>query len=355
MKAIHHNAYGTDQHPLPSSEQVVIWQFIDGRAGHRSQVTGLSEAIARFLSRTEQNRHSVQPEEAATASSQAVVCCEISVTESLRGLRCILPHRLNRLADLPSPDLLIAAGHATHLPVLAACRRFGGRSVVLMNPSLPRWLFDRCLIPRADNVRNPGKNVILTEGALNRITSSDSLNYQQGLILVGGPSPHFGWSDSHVISQLKLILGENPDTQWTLTTSRRTPSTFLTAWKNASLPGKMVPVEQTHSDWLPTELKKAGQVWVTSDSVSMIYESLTSGASVGLLELPEPQLTRVTQGIQSLIARQIVTSFQNWKSSRRLTKPPVKIAEADRCAERLVKEFQLDRSELRMATLSRTA
>ena len=93
---------------------------------------------------------------------------------------------------LPSPDLLLGAGHRTHLSLLAARRSRGGKAVVLMQPTLPLYLFDLCLIPEHDGIA-PRKNVVLTRGALNRIRPSDRQESGQGLLLVGGPSAHFGW------------------------------------------------------------------------------------------------------------------------------------------------------------------
>jgi hypothetical protein len=302
-----------------------IWRFLDGKAGHRNQILGLTDSIGRIT---------------------PTQCFDVDVSGSLRGIRSLLPDRLKSLRHLPDPTFLMGAGHATHFPMLAARRRFGGRVVVLMKPSLPLFLFDLCLIPAADCLKRVPPNVILTEGALNRIHPSDSLDARSGLILIGGPSEHFGWSDQAVLSQVKAVTERHPEIQWTLTTSRRTPASFLGAWHSSGRRGQMVPVDQTDPDWLPEKLKSAATVWVTNESVSMIHEALTSGASVGILILPKARESRVTRGIDSLIARNLVTPFDRWQRAAVVKRATQTLNEARRCAELVTHRFLRHTTEL---------
>ena len=134
-----------------TSASAVVWRFRDGRAGHENQVVGLSEAIARNCN---------------------VQICDIYLNRSLRGLKSLLPNRVSFAAKLPAPHLLIGAGHATHLPLLTFQQRFGGKTVVIMKPSLPTPLFDLCLIPAHDRLIFQPGNIVRTEGSLNRIQPS---------------------------------------------------------------------------------------------------------------------------------------------------------------------------------------
>lgn len=299
-------------------QPIHIWRFLDGKAGHRNQVFGLTDAIGRKLQTT---------------------CIDVDVSGSLRGIRSLLPGRLQCLDHFPAPALLIGAGHATHLPMLAAKRRFGGKSIVLMKPSLPLFLFDMCLIPAADGLKRVPQNVIITEGALNRIQPNGYLDANRGLILIGGPSEHYGWSDQHVLAQLKAVIESHSRMEWTLTTSRRTPTSFLAAWNSSGCRGQMVPVEQTDPEWLPQQLQTAAIVWVTNESVSMIYEALTSGATVGVLTLPKLRESRVTRGIDSLIVRGVITPFDHWQQTAVVRSPAQTFNEADRCADRVTQRL----------------
>jgi hypothetical protein len=296
----------------------VVWRFSDGKAGHDSQSRGLVEALARLR------------------TIEAMTLNPLPATTALAGL---IRGRRAEWRGLPAPDLLLGAGHHTHLSLFAARRIRGGKIVVLMRPSLPLGLFDLCLIPEHDApLSRP--NVLATRGALNRIQPSTTLDPQKGLLLIGGPSAHFGWDDAGLHRQIAAILAADPTIRWTLTTSRRTPATFLARF-GASLADRLavVPVSETGLDWLPAQLARAGQAWVTADSVSMIYEALTAGAVVGLLDVPRQRASRISEGIDGLIAEGWATSFADWQGGARLRRPPGTFNEAERCARWIVERW----------------
>jgi mitochondrial fission protein ELM1 len=238
-------------------------------------------------------------------------------------------------AALPSPDLILGAGHRTHFSMLAARRARGGRVVVLMKPSLPLSWFDLCLIPEHDDP--PARaNVLVTKGALNRIRPSTAQDPWRGLFLIGGPSLHFDWNSAELQRQITAILEATPHIQWTLTTSRRTPTDFLqklAELANSNLTIK--PYTETDPIWLPGQLGKAAWVWVTADSVSMIYEALTAGAAVGILNVPKRISSRVSRGLESLIHEGLVMPFEQWQDSRELHAPAQSFNEAARCAQEI--------------------
>ncbi len=293
-----------------TSVSAVVWRFRDGRAGHENQVVGLSEAIARNVD---------------------AQFCDIYLNRSLRGLKSLLPNRLSFATNLPAPDLLIGAGHSTHLPLLTFQQRFGGKTVVIMKPSLPTALFDLCLIPIHDNlVFQPG-NVVRTEGSLNRIQPSTRQDTRHGIVLIGGPSRHFAWSDENVIRQI-LSITQNEHLQWTLATSERTPESFVQAWRSQVPEIPLVTSQECSSHWLPEQLASCGMTWVTCDSMSMIYEALTAGTRVGLLELPQLHNDRISRNVQRLVASGLTVTTSQWLSGRRL---PIQIgpfSESNRCA-----------------------
>ena len=88
-------------------------------------------------------------------------------------------------------------------------------------------------------------------------------------------------------------------------------------------------------------LAEAAEVWVTEDSISMIYEALSSGANVGLLPVPATKKAgRVARGVERLAEEGFVTRFAAWSPTTGLAEPPQVLREADRCAaivlERLI-------------------
>lgn len=300
----------------------VIWRFLDGRPGHENQVRGLSEALERIRS---------------------VEVFDVFVDDGMKGLRSFLPSRLLPMASFPAPDLLIGAGHSTHLPLLACSRRYGGRTVVIMKPSLPVALFDLCLIPEHDTLRFQSGNVVRTEGALNRIRPSDKQNADHGLILIGGLSKHFHWSDDRIAQQIEHII-ERTHIQWTIAASERTPMSFLQHMQTKCPDVRPMIPDKTSAEWLPNQLKRSGTVWVTCDSMSMIYEALTAGAQVGLLELDPTSRGRISSNIRRLIRSSLVTASSDWLQGRPLLASAKSFSEADRCSRIVVERCLLPNS-----------
>ena len=232
---------------------------------------------------------------------------------------------------LPPPDLILGAGHATHLTLLAARRAHGGRALVIMKPSLPRSCFDLCIVPEHDGIASDARTLV-TQGAINRMRASSQRQPDRGLILIGGVSPHFEWNSAAIELQIQSILANTPKVQWTLADSRRTPPNFLA--KLSPHPRlQCVSHTTTKSDWLPDQLAQAATVWVTPDSASMVYEALTAGADVGVFDLPVNPRSRVGHAIADLADAQRITRFISWCAHGKLHPNLHPLAEADRCAQ----------------------
>lgn len=292
---------------------IVVWRFTDGKAGHENQTAGLLTALRARV---------------------PVIDHDIPVNACPRALLSFISRRLPCVAALPDPDLITGAGHATHLPMLAAQRARGGHAVVLMKPSLPCSWFDACVIPEHDG---PGQhaNVLATRGVLNRIRHGSDQEADAGLILIGGPSAHVTWSDEAVAHQVMRIVRDTPAIHWILGTSRRTPAGFAALLE--ALPAdrlEVVPFEQTTPDWLPEQLQRVAHVWASEDSVSMVYEALTAGAAVGLLAVKWRKCNnRLARGIRALQHDGLVTGFDDWLRGTQLRAPAEPLDEAGRCAD----------------------
>jgi len=284
-----------------------LWRFSDGKAGHDSQSRGLVMALAERLPITEH---------------------VLPVTHRYQPLAWWLTRRYPPGAALPAPDLLIGAGHTTHLHLLAARRRYGGRSVVLMKPSLPRTWFDLCIVPQHDRVTS-ADNLIVTQGVLSGIRPGGTHDSKIGLIAIGGPSRHFIWDNDAMLQQIEQLQQQRPVTRWSVTTSRRTPSGFLEQLRRRTgLPCHSA--DETGPDGWTTHLAVAGEVWVSQDSVSMIYEALSSGAAVGLLAVPTKGRNRISAAIDRLINEGRVGAPGQWQPAAPAGPP---FDEAARCAD----------------------
>ncbi|MEY4487725.1 MAG: hypothetical protein RIQ79_233 [Verrucomicrobiota bacterium] len=291
----------------------------DGRPGHENQSVGLALALAR---RTGATHEIVRLDPAASLWKRLQVAAHVT-------------------AIAQKTDLLIAAGHRTHLPLWWAGRRLGAKTVVIMSPSLPGGLFDLALVPRHDTPRGADTaRRILTKGALNRVPEALPEKSAAGLVLVGGPSKHHAWDGPGLAAMITRVTTARPDLTWTVADSRRTPEKFLEGLALAPNVRK-VPHQQTGPGWLAEELAKASTVWVTADSVSMVHEAATAGAATGVFPVP-PEANgggRPQRAVDALIAERLVMDFATWEKAgggEARREPGAVLHEAGRCADLIV-------------------
>ncbi len=226
---------------------------------------------------------------------------------------------------LPKPDLVIATGHATHVPLLWISRKYDARSIVLMKPSLPVAWFGICIAPEHDfEGKTVPKNVITSKGALNRVIARQGRRSRK-MFLIGGPSKTHGYDEVALVSRIAEIAKDAP---WQLADSRRTPATLLPALSEALPNLEIFPHGKTKPGWLAAKLSELEEIHVTEDSVSMIYEALSSGAKVGVLEMPRLRRnSRVLRGLEALEKGGYLHPAGS----------PKILAEADRCAALVLK------------------
>jgi hypothetical protein len=292
---------------------------VDGRRGHDNQSQGLINALSRRVS---------------------CDCHDIPASSLNFWFWQYLLKKYPPGGGLPRPHLIIGAGHHTHLSMLCARHAFGGRIVVIMNPGLPANFFDFCLIPDHDNPRITDR-VIVTRGAINAIVPAANHDQGRGLIMVGGPSSHYAWDNASLLDQIDFIIKKSGGITWHITDSPRTPVSTSDTLSNLKLPGvSFHSYRDTGPDWVTDQLLDSGYVWVSEDSMSMIYESLTAGAATGLLRVPVKRKGKLTKCIRSLIVNNMITSFDNWKKNRRLLPPADTLNEASRCAEYLLEKIK---------------
>ncbi|MDQ7073529.1 MAG: ELM1/GtrOC1 family putative glycosyltransferase [Gammaproteobacteria bacterium] len=78
----------------------------------------------------------------------------------------------------------------------------------------------------------------------------------------------------------------------------------------------------------------AGQIWISPDSVSMVYEAVTSGAAIGCLHLQATKTNnRIVSGINELINKGMITPFNQWQKTRLVSPPSHQLNEAQRAAD----------------------
>lgn len=293
---------------------LTVWQLSDGKRGHLRQCEGLLGALAAHCPIQHQ-------------------LIEVSRHPSAAVLRLMLQPRREQLGQR-RPDLIIGAGRACQWPMLAAGRRYGGRTVYLMRPQLPTRWFDACIIPRHDQPADR-PHIVISDGPLNPMRPAAQKSSSTRLILIGGPSAHHHWNDQHMLKQIEQLIARQPQPQWIISDSRRTPRSFAQLLKS-QFAGRAEyrPFAECAADWLPSTLAQASVAWVSADSVAMIYEALSAGAEVGLLDVPMTKPDRINAIGPALVARGWLDTLGQPAHQR-----PAPLNEAANCANALLERW----------------
>lgn len=268
----------------------------DGKAGHRSQAVGLFKALQRQVT------EDVSFEEIGIDQLPVFSLLAVWGKQQFVGFS-------------QAPDYIIGVGSHTQLRVLLLGKVFPqAKTVILMKPNFPFSWFNHVIIPAHDGVAETG-NVILSQGALNPIVNEQRHVQNRILIAFGGSSKRHQWNAEKVLNAIQNIVTHNAQAEIILTTSRRTPAEFLAELERQDYASKLhiFPVEQTPQGWIFEEMQKAEAVWVTEDSVSMIYEALTAGCKVAVISMDRLKADRIVKSVDSLLEKKIISAQFNLK------------------------------------------
>ena len=294
-------------------KKTVIWKLLDGKTGHEKQILSLVKALK---------------------DEAAIKTIDIKIQSFLS----LILFSINKLKKIQKPDCIIAAGHKTHMALLFLKYFFGGKSILIMKPSLPCNWFDLCIIPEHDKFRGRGL-ILWTKGVLSNTTNLINKNERKGLILIGGISKHYKWDSERVVNQIEELLRNNLSIHFILTTSRRTPKDFMMKINKLSFKNlKIHPTQDQNENWLKNQMNKTKYAWITEDSMSMIYESITAGQNVGLIGIKSKGKSRITDEVNKLKKEKVIFSNEN-KSYKNNNKLHTVFNEANRCAKFINKKF----------------
>ena len=312
-------------------QPLTVTAFIDGRPGHEKQTKGILAALT-------------------TATPVDVTFRTVKPGAFSRGLmdwiryfgRYLFPVKTSVKSE--SIDLIIGTGSYTHAPMLALKKKSGAKVVTCMSPSFPfiRHM-DLCFVPEHDR-KQPGDNIFVTIGPPNTSESKGEHCPEKGLILVGGiDEKSHRWSTSRVLAQIHTILEKDSATTWTISSSPRTPEDTHSALEH--LAGENTKIlffrpESTPSGWIEKQYDENYTVWVTADSISMVFEALTAGCRVGILPVEwKEKDNKFKQSLDYLVAHRWVTFFEQWEVRMEMTAPEADLDEATRCAREILNRW----------------
>ncbi|GBU10272.1 nucleoside-diphosphate sugar epimerase [Gammaproteobacteria bacterium] len=294
---------------------ITIIRISDKKAGHDQQSLGLSKALMSILALKSTALIEIAPFKKLTAVG---MCLRLNVDIDLK-----IALGINQLEQKNTRYIVIGAGHGTHLSVLALKYYFKAIAIILMKPSLPRFLFDYCIIARHDGVK-ASTNALISDGALNTLDLPvDLIKKNQHIILIGGLSTHFDWDTKIIIENICTWIMQQPlDMKIILTNSRRTPENLnAQLWDNLTKITQQVQVtdhyaktridtdhfewfdhQNTPQGWLADQLLHSQAALITEDSVSMIYEALTADVRLSLIRLSPIKRDKIAKNNQYLAA-----------------------------------------------------
>jgi uncharacterized protein len=300
--------------PLPEGDAApLVWVLHDGKAGMASQSLGLAEATGfPFIEKS-----------LAVRAPWAYLPPQLWLAPLAAVSNGGLPLRP------PWPDLVIGCGRNTAAPALAIRRASSGRTVAaqIQDPGVGRGTFDLMVVPEHDRLR--GARVIISKGALNRVTqeklAAAKLRFPE---LAALPRPILGVliGGANRAYRLRLDrLGQIADAiaasvtatggSVVLTPSRRTGEVGLTLLRERLrwLPAAIW--DMTGDNPYYAYLAVADAFLVTADSVSMISEAAATGKPVHVIGLDggDAKFARFHEAMQKAgITRPFAGRVESW-------------------------------------------
>lgn len=316
-----------------------IVALFDGRPGHDKQTMGIIRAL----------------EQRVPVRIIPVKVTSLSLISNLvQTCRLFLPFAGMSHPKIDQGDLIIGSGSRTHLPMLLYKKKYAIPAITcMMPPGHLRNRFDVCFVPEHDR-RSGGVNILLTAGAPNCSVNKRKHQAECGLILLGGvdTKSHF-WDSLQVIQMVEKICATDYQRTWTISSSPRTPQDTVAMIEQ--LTGKYANIHffnysKTPAGWIEEQYDKNSVVWVTADSISMIYEALTAGCSVGIFPMPwRREKSKFRRNEDLLLEKKLVQSFSSWEQGNNTFPPPVELNEAQRCADWILQRWRQEFSLKKIA------
>ena len=312
-----------------------IVAFLDGRPGHEKQTKGVLAALARLT-----------PIDVTFRTVRAG-SFTVGLKDWIRYFSgCIIPRR--KRVERPAADLIIGTGAYTHIPMLVLKKCVGAKAVTCMSPAFPLIRkMDLCFVPRHDRRRSE-ENIFFTTGPPNNPGAKSGHDPKKGLILVGGiDKKSHRWHTAAVLSQIEAILERESTLTWTISSSPRTPLDTITKPQQLAAHTADVTVfrsESTPAGWVEKQYEDNLTVWVTADSISMIFEALAAGCRVGILPVEwKRKDSKFKRCIDDLVRHGWVTPFDSWQTDKKMAAQGAPLDEATRCAREMLKRWWPDR------------
>ena len=304
--------------------------FSDGRPGHEKQSLGIIKALQAYVD------VDVEKVEVPGTTFFDDLVAHLSFLLQYRKISHSAPSQKN--------DLFIGTGSRTHIPMLATRQKKSAIVVTCMTPaSHLRAKFDLCFVPYHDQVTR-SENIFYTVGPPTMSQQSTAHDPNRSLILIGGrdESSH-RWDERTLISDLESLINGNEKIYWLISSSPRTPESTeaLIAQELKSIPQvEFVPFSETGPGWVEHKYGIHESVWITADSVSMVYEALSAGCKVGILPVTwRKKNNKFERSLDYLLDERLIITLQQFLQGASGWHSYEPLNEADRCAREILRRW----------------
>ncbi|MFN2355088.1 MAG: ELM1/GtrOC1 family putative glycosyltransferase [Desulfopila sp.] len=314
---------------MNANNKLVIGAFYDGRPGHEKQTRGIVRQLQ------------------AKIPMESVAVAVPSLTKTQQAGQWL--HYLGALPSDPEWDLarcgvLLGTGTQTHLAMLRQKKHFGIPTVTCMTPAFSIASdFDLIFAPQHDNVGH-AENIFTTIGPPGVTWNKTNHLPERVLVLIGGPAKNnLVWRTDHIVESVTKIARQNLDKVIVVSSSPRTPLqtvAALTTLADEFCHLYFYDYRQTPNGWVEQEYDRCAQVWVTGDSMSMMYEALSSGCRVGLIPVQWRRThSKYIRSEQYLKKQGFIVDLHAYLHGIAEWKNETQLNEASRCADEIIRRF----------------
>jgi mitochondrial fission protein ELM1 len=246
-------------------------------------------------------------------------------------------------------DVIISCGRKSVIPSIYL-KKNSKKNIVnihIQDPKVSLDNFNFIIAPEHDGL--VGENVYQTKGAIHYL-NIDEINHQTNylkdrldinkeyfLLILGGPTKHYEYSDKNILNILDLfndLLTKN-NLQGIVIPSMRTPKNIIELSKNI-LGNSSLVIETVDKKAYLSALSLAKYICVTCDSTSMISEAALTGKPIYVADIPTDKNDQRIKKFRELfsklnIIKKLDTSLEIWSYK--------KLDETSRIAEEIKKEL----------------
>lgn len=322
-------SFQSDNPVMRNEQKLIIAAFFDGRPGHEKQTLGIIESLK-------------------TKTEIEVISVKVGKKTVLRFLLdwsyYIFSTKSQVETSLSNCNLIIGTGTHTHLPMLLLKKKIFAPAVTCMTPAAPlQNRFDLIFAPQHDLIKEGG-NVLKTIGPPNPNRDIGCHKSDRVLVLCGGADPKsHTWDSDEIVKNIEMLVTYKPERKYIISSSPRTPEE--TAAKLISLTNRSNNLEFYHfrdtpSGWVEKEYSQCEQVWVTGDSISMVYEALSSGCRVGIIPVRWKSMkSKFVRSERYLKQASLIVELNAYLQGEHNWKKHATLNEADRCASEILKRL----------------